>query len=56
VALSGGVAYNTAIRGTIREEIEKAGLTLVMNREYPLGDGCISYGQCVWAGAVKRGD
>jgi len=56
VALSGGVAYNAAIRGTIREEIEKAGLTLVMNREYPLGDGCISYGQCVWAGAVKRGD
>ncbi|MDD1669701.1 MAG: carbamoyltransferase HypF, partial [Methanomicrobiales archaeon] len=54
VALSGGVAYNAAIRGTIRREVERAGLTLLMNREYPLGDGCISYGQCVWAGMVKR--
>jgi hydrogenase maturation protein HypF len=54
VALSGGVAYNAAIRETVRKEVEAAGLTLLMNREYPLGDGCISYGQCVWAGMVKR--
>ena len=54
VALSGGVAYNAAIRETIRKEVETAGLSLFMNREYPLGDGCISYGQCVWAGMVKR--
>jgi hydrogenase maturation protein HypF len=54
VALSGGVAYNASIRETIRREVEQAGLTLLMNRVYPLGDGCISYGQCVWAGAVKR--
>jgi hydrogenase maturation protein HypF len=54
VALSGGVAYNAAIRETIRREAERAGLTLLVNREYPLGDGCISYGQCAWAGAVKR--
>jgi len=54
VALSGGVAYNAAIRETIRREVEAAGLSLLMNREYPLGDGCISYGQCVWAGLVKR--
>ena len=54
VALSGGVAYNAAIRETIRKEVEAAGLSLLMNREYPLGDGCISYGQCVWAGMVKR--
>jgi hydrogenase maturation protein HypF len=54
VALSGGVAYNAAIRETIRREVERAGLTLLLNREYPLGDGCISYGQCAWAGAVKR--
>jgi hydrogenase maturation protein HypF len=54
VALSGGVAYNAAIRETIRKEVEAAGLSLLMNRKYPLGDGCISYGQCVWAGMVKR--
>ena len=53
VALSGGVAYNRAIRETIREEILAAGLELVMNPEYPLGDGCISYGQCVYAGMSK---
>jgi hydrogenase maturation protein HypF len=54
VILSGGVAYNAAIRETIRREVERAGLTLFMNRDYPLGDGCISYGQCAWAGAIKR--
>jgi hydrogenase maturation protein HypF len=54
VALSGGVAYNAVIRETIRKEVEAAGLSLVMNHEYPLGDGCISYGQCIWAGMVKR--
>ena len=50
VVLSGGVAYNRAIRETIRKEITGAGLTFLMNPEYPLGDGCISFGQCVWAG------
>jgi hydrogenase maturation protein HypF len=50
VALSGGVAYNRAIRETITEEIRKAGLTLLINADYPLGDGCISYGQCIFAG------
>jgi hydrogenase maturation protein HypF len=54
VALSGGVAYNAAIRETIRREVEAAGLSLLMNRDYPLGDGCISYGQCIWAGMVKK--
>lgn len=54
VALSGGVAYNAAIRETIRSCVEKAGLSFVASREYPLGDGCISYGQCVWAGAMLR--
>jgi len=54
VVLSGGVAYNRAIRETIRQEITGAGLTFLMNPEYPLGDGCISYGQCVWAGTMNR--
>lgn len=54
VALSGGVAYNEAIRETIRETVTEEGLELVMNRDMPLGDGCISYGQCVFAGFKKK--
>jgi hydrogenase maturation protein HypF len=55
VALSGGVAYNHAIRETIRQEIVNAGLTCIVNADYPLGDGCVSYGQCVYAGMVLKG-
>ena len=51
VALSGGVAYNRAIRETIVGEVRAAGLTVVVNREYPLGDGCISFGQVVYGGS-----
>ena len=54
VTLSGGVVYNRAIRETIRGEIAKAGLELVINDQYPLGDGCISYGQCVVAGKLSE--
>jgi hydrogenase maturation protein HypF len=53
VALSGGVAYNEQIRETIRREIEGNGFILTMNRDYPLGDGCISFGQCVMAGMIR---
>ncbi len=53
VALSGGVAYNRAIREAIIGEIRTAGLTAVMNREYPLGDGCISFGQVVYGGSAE---
>jgi hydrogenase maturation protein HypF len=52
VALSGGVIANRAIRETIRAEITRAGLTLVINDAYPPGDGCVSFGQCVWAGTL----
>ena len=54
VALSGGVAYNRAIRETIVGEVRTAGLTVVVNREYPLGDGCISFGQVVYGGSVEE--
>lgn len=53
VAISGGVAYNHSIRTTICEDIAKHGLTPVINRELPLGDGCISFGQCVFAGLMR---
>lgn len=54
IALSGGVAYNHAIRETIRQEIVKSGLSCVINADYPLGDGCVSFGQVVYAGAVLK--
>ena len=49
IALSGGVAYNHAIRETIRKEVTDHAFECVMNRDYPLGDGCVSFGQCVYA-------
>ena len=49
IALSGGVAYNHAIRETIRQEVVARGYTCIINADYPLGDGCVSYGQCVYA-------
>ncbi|MGC9436097.1 MAG: carbamoyltransferase HypF [Methanomicrobiales archaeon] len=55
VALSGGVAYNRAIRETIRAEVERAGLVLLCNSNRPLGDGCISFGQCVYAARTEEG-
>jgi hydrogenase maturation protein HypF len=54
VAISGGVAINHAIRETIQDEVIKAGLTCVINAGYPLGDGCVSYGQCVYAGKLLQ--
>jgi len=54
VALSGGVVANRAIRETIRAEVTGAGLTLVINDAYPPGDGCVSFGQCVWAGMLLK--
>ena len=53
VYLSGGVLYNAAIRQGIIGEITDSGLRCVLNKQYPLGDGCISYGQCVYAGLLR---
>jgi len=54
VVLSGGVVYNRAIRETIVGEVRAAGLEMVMNKDYPLGDGCISFGQVVYGGSVEE--
>ena len=56
IALSGGVAYNGLIRETIRSEIVSRGYEYVTNADYPLGDGCVSYGQCVYAGSLHDRD
>jgi hydrogenase maturation protein HypF len=55
IALSGGVAYNHAIRETIRQEVLARGFTCILNNDYPLGDGCVSFGQCVYAGMLLNG-
>jgi len=52
IALSGGVAYNHAIRTTIEQEITAQDLLCITSRDYPLGDGCVSFGQCVYAGRL----
>jgi hydrogenase maturation protein HypF len=54
VALSGGVGYNYAIRETIRQEVLARGFTCTSNADYPLGDGCVSFGQCVYAGLFLK--
>jgi hydrogenase maturation protein HypF len=54
VALSGGVAYNHAIRETIRQEVLARGFACTINADYPLGDGCVSFGQCVYAGTLLK--
>ena len=54
VALSGGVASNYALRETIRAELGAAGLICQINADYPPGDGCVSFGQCVYAGTLIK--
>ena len=54
IALSGGVAYNHAIESAIRKTVVASGCEYIINTGYPLGDGCISYGQCVWAGTALK--
>jgi hydrogenase maturation protein HypF len=52
IALSGGVVYNHVIRETIRREITGHNGECLINAHYPLGDGCVSFGQCVYAGKL----
>jgi hydrogenase maturation protein HypF len=54
VVLSGGVAYNRSIRETIAGQVRAAGLEFLINADLPLGDGCISFGQCVYAGLLDK--
>jgi len=51
VVLGGGVAYNDAITSLIKDEVERAGLRFYLNEKVPCGDGGVSFGQAVVAGA-----
>lgn len=55
-ALSGGVCYNRMIRETICDVLERGGVTPLINTQYPLGDGCISYGQVISAAYRVKGN
>jgi hydrogenase maturation protein HypF len=51
VGLTGGVAYNAAVAGRLRGRVERAGLEFLAHTDVPPGDGGLSYGQAVTAGA-----
>jgi hydrogenase maturation protein HypF len=51
VGLTGGVAYNASVAGRLRERVERAGLEFLAHTAVPPGDGGLSYGQAVAAGA-----
>jgi hydrogenase maturation protein HypF len=53
-ALSGGVAVNRMIRETIIRELAENEIVCLTNPRYPFGDGCISYGQVVTAGLLRK--
>ena len=53
-ALSGGVAINKSIREIIQNTLKEADISCLSNYQYPLGDGCISYGQVVSAGMLSK--
>ena len=57
VVLTGGVFMNRYLISQAISELEQAGFTVVLNRELPPNDGCISLGQAVVAWSRnKRGD
>ena len=51
VALSGGVFMNRILLGATLDELREAGFEVLLPRELPPNDGCISYGQLAVAAA-----
>ncbi|MFI1991480.1 carbamoyltransferase HypF [Actinoplanes sp. NPDC020271] len=51
VCLSGGCLQNRILAGALPRALRDAGLTALLNRDVPAGDGGISYGQAVVAAA-----
>ena len=54
IGLSGGVAYNDHITSTIAETVKEAGFELLVHKQVPCGDGCISFGQAVAVGLSRQ--
>jgi hydrogenase maturation protein HypF len=55
VCLSGGCFQNRILAGGLPPALRAAGLTALLNRTVPAGDGGISYGQAVVAAARIAG-
>jgi len=53
IGLSGGVAYNEHITGRISESVKDAGFEFITHKKVPCGDGGVSLGQVVIAGASE---
>ena len=53
VGLSGGCLNNAFLASALVDMLREAGLTPLLHRELPPGDGCISYGQAVFGLAQK---
>jgi hydrogenase maturation protein HypF len=51
VCLSGGVFQNRRLLTHLVQELERAGFTAYTHRRLPTNDGCISYGQVIYANA-----
>ncbi len=58
VALSGGVFMNRYLIEHSIQALEQAGFTVVIHRDLPPNDGCISYGQAVvaWAQSFEESE
>lgn len=54
IGLSGGVAYNDAISGRIRQDVEAAGFSFRTNERVPCGDGGVAFGQLLVAANAAR--
>lgn len=52
VALSGGVLHNRILAEILPLALIRRGLVPLMHRALPPGDGCIAFGQAVWASLV----
>ncbi|MGB3342027.1 MAG: carbamoyltransferase HypF [bacterium] len=54
VCLSGGVFQNRYLLNLIVAKFEKAGFKVFFHKKLPTNDGCISYGQTIYANSAGR--
>ncbi len=54
IGFTGGVACNEILSSVIKEEIETAGLQVLVHKNVPPGDGGISFGQAIVGGLFKH--
>lgn len=55
IALSGGVFQNRRLQSRLVQRLHRAGFRVLLHRQLPANDGCISYGQVVLAGRRPAG-